>query len=72
MTARRWENSDPERAKIEYAAEVMAHELCLSLKALVADTGALRPADAGGVELGLYAVAEALREVAQAIRETKG
>jgi hypothetical protein len=72
MAAKRWENNDPERAKIEYAAEVMAHELCLSLKALVQDTGALQPADNHGVELGLLAVADALREVAAAIREGRG
>jgi hypothetical protein len=58
-----------QRKLVEYLAENLGHELCLSLKALVEDTGALRPADNHGVEIGLLAVADAIRDLAEAIRQ---
>ena len=69
MAVRPWENSDPERAKIEYAAEVLAHEFALAVRTVAQDTGVFRPADMDGVERGLDAVADAINNLAEAIRE---
>ena len=66
----RFQNTDPERANIEYLAECLAHEFNLGLKDFVNQTGALRPADTNGIERGLYAVAEAITDLANAVRES--